>query len=150
MKLSASAQIVLKQIEQECQQQRLNLTAQRRHVLLLMLEHNKMISAYDLLEALRKTMPQAKPVTVYRALAFLLQHHFIHKVESTNSYIICSHFNQFAHLFILMICKHCHAILEEESAPIEALLTEKAQQRQFKVQHRLIEIQGICHQCQAL
>ncbi len=42
-----------------------------------------------LLDLLREAEPQAKPPTVYRALDFLLEQGFVHKVESTNSYVLC-------------------------------------------------------------
>ncbi len=49
------------------------------------------ISAYDLLDLLREIEPQAKPPTVYRGLEFLMEQGFIHKIESTNSYVVCHH-----------------------------------------------------------
>ncbi len=52
------------------------------------------ISAYDLLDLLREAEPQAKPPTVYRALDFLLEQGFVHKVESTNSYVLCHLFDR--------------------------------------------------------
>ncbi|VTR19627.1 Zinc uptake regulation protein [Serratia fonticola] len=55
------------------------------------------ISAYDLLDLLRVAEPQAKPPTVYRALDFLLEQGFIHRVESANSYVLCHHFEQPMH-----------------------------------------------------
>lgn len=147
--LSKLAKQKLAEIETACHKQGINLTAKRRLVLQLMLAHNKMISAYDLLDELRQVDPQAKPPTIYRALAFLLQYGFIHKVESNNSYIICPHFGHVKHLSILLICDSCHMIIEEESDEIDILLTQKAEQHGFKIQHRLIEVKGECQQCQA-
>lgn len=149
IKLSASAQNKLHRMEASSRHQGINLTAQRRLVLQLMLAQNKMISAYDLLDELRKIEPQAKPPTIYRALEFLLQYGFIHKVQSNNSYILCPHFERPEHLFILLICDECKTILEEESHQVDALLIEKAQRHDFKIHHKLIEINGKCKNCLA-
>ena len=61
-----------------CEQRGVRLTAQRQQVLRLLAEHTGAISAYDLLDKLRQSEPQAKPPTVYRALDFLLEQGFVH------------------------------------------------------------------------
>lgn len=48
----------------------MRLTPQRLEVLRLMSLQQGAISAYDLLDLLRETEPQAKPPTIYRALDF--------------------------------------------------------------------------------
>lgn len=66
----------------------MRLTPQRLEVLRLMSLQDGAISAYDLLDLLREAEPQAKPPTVYRALDFLLEQGFVHKVESAT--VMCS------------------------------------------------------------
>lgn len=146
--LSPKTQKKLTYMEEVCKYRGINLTAQRRLVLKLMLAQNKMISAYDLLDKLRQIEQQAKPPTVYRALEFLLQVGFIHKVESSNCYIVCPHFEHPRHLSILLICDACRSIIEEESMQVDNELTEKAKQHQFTIHHRQIEVHGICKKCQ--
>ncbi|MGL9774054.1 MAG: zinc uptake transcriptional repressor Zur [Sodalis sp. (in: enterobacteria)] len=77
---------LLSQAEELCEQRNVRLTPQRQEVLRLMSQQNGAISAYDLLDLLRQSEPQAKPPTVYRALDFLLEQGFVHRVESTNSF----------------------------------------------------------------
>lgn len=67
------SQEVLAQAEKLCQQRNVRLTPQRLEVLRLMTIQPGAISAYDLLDLLRESEPQAKPPTVYRALDFLLE-----------------------------------------------------------------------------
>lgn len=55
-----------------CEQRGVRLTAQRERVYEIIVQSKRAISAYDLLDVLRETEPQAKPPTVYRALDFLL------------------------------------------------------------------------------
>lgn len=68
-----TTQELLAQAEKLCAQRNVRLTPQRLEVLRLMSLQQGAISAYDLLDLLRETEPQAKPPTIYRALDFLLE-----------------------------------------------------------------------------
>ncbi len=61
---------LLTKAQQICEQRGVRLTPQRLKVLEIIIEHHSSISAYELLDLLRETEPQAKPPTVYRALDF--------------------------------------------------------------------------------
>ena len=80
-------QRLLQKAQQLCEQRGVRLTAQRQQVLRLLAEQPGAITAYDLLDRLRAREPQAKPPTVYRALDFLLEQGFVHKVESVNAFV---------------------------------------------------------------
>lgn len=141
-------QSILKRMEAVCLKHEARLTKQRKIVLDIMLSANKSMSAYDLLELLKASEPQAKPPTIYRALDFLLQQGLIHKVESSNSYIICPHFDDPSHISILFICDKCKIIIEKHSAIIEQQLKALAEQSQFLIKHSVLEIHGVCENCQ--
>ncbi|OCG01457.1 zinc uptake transcriptional repressor Zur [Gilliamella sp. wkB112] len=140
--------LLIEKIETLCKKRNIKLTNQRRTVLDIMLTANKAMSAYDLLDLLKISEPQAKPPTIYRALEFLLEQGFIHKVESSNSYIICPHFNDPEHVSILFICDKCQQIFEKHSTDIEQQLKQLAQQNVFLIKHSVLEIHGFCQQCQ--
>lgn len=140
--------LLIEKIETLCKKRGIKLTTQRRTVLDIMLSANKAMSAYDLLDLLKVSEPQAKPPTIYRALEFLLEHGFIHKVESSNSYIICPHFHNPEHISILFICDKCQQIIEKHSEDIEKQLKQLAQQSHFLIKHSVLEIHGICQSCQ--
>ncbi|WP_392566801.1 zinc uptake transcriptional repressor Zur [Utexia brackfieldae] len=137
----------LTKIEMICAKRNIRLTAQRKAVIQLMLKADRAMSAYDLLDQLREIEPQAKPPTIYRALDFLIEQAFIHKVESLNSYIICPNFDDLSHISILFICNQCQTIHEQHSAIIEQELQAMAKQDQFTIQHSVLEIQGTCQHC---
>ncbi|SQI81672.1 zinc uptake transcriptional repressor [Klebsiella oxytoca] len=99
-----TSQQMLAHAEKLCAQRGVRLTPQRLEVLRLMSLQQGAISAYDLLDLLREKEPQAKPPTVYRALEFLLEQGFVHKVESTNSYVLCHLFDQPTHSSAMFIC----------------------------------------------
>lgn len=137
----------LSKLNKLCQARRIRLTPQRQSVLELMLSAGKAMSAYDLLDQLKKIEPKAKPPTIYRALNFLIKQGFIHKVESLNSYIICPHFDNTQHISTLFICKNCHMIIEKHSAIIEQELQSLANIHHFLTKHTVLEIHGICNKC---
>lgn len=141
-------ELMLIKAEQLCQQRAVRLTPQRLQVLRLMAEQSGAISAYDLLDLLRLSEPQAKPPTIYRALDFLLEQGFIHKVESTNSYVMCHHFDHASHTSALFICDSCGLVTEHHSAGIEQLLEAIAHQNNFSLKHSVVETHGLCTDCQ--
>ncbi len=141
------AESLLTQAEQLCQQRGVRLTPQRLEVLRLMNEHQGAISAYDLLDLLRVAEPQAKPPTVYRALDFLLEQGFIHRVESTNSYVVCHHFEQPAHTSAMLICDRCGSVSEQQATGAENMLQALANSCGFTLGHCVIEAHGFCRPC---
>lgn len=148
--LSTTMRNRLEEIIYLCKVRKVNLTSQRKRVLSLLLSQNGGVTAYELLDLLKQQEPQAKPPTVYRALDFLLEQGFVHKVESNNRYILCSHHLERSHLSILFICNHCHNIVEEANQEVDDLLKQVAVEKQFQFKHRIIEIHGVCHQCSNL
>src|ERR1700735_5809506 len=72
-------------VEHASEERGLRLTPLRKEVLELIAAAGKPVKAYDLLDHLRERHGNAAPPTVYRALDFLLEHGFIHKLESINA-----------------------------------------------------------------
>jgi len=139
---------MLNKAQQLCLQRGVRLTSQRMEVLALLMAQESAISAYDLLDLLRVRMPAAKPPTIYRALEFLLEQGFIHKVESTNSYILCHHFDHPAHTSAFFICNNCNIVTEHPISGIEDILQSLSSKHQFDLKHSVIESHGICKNCQ--
>lgn len=139
----------LARMDKLCQRRQVRLTAQRRAVITLMLNAERAMSAYDLLDQLKTLEPNAKPPTIYRALDFLINQGFVHKVESINRYVLCSHFNDTHHVSILFICFHCQMIVERHSSVIEQELHTLANQNNFLNKYSVLEIQGACQNCQS-
>jgi Fur family zinc uptake transcriptional regulator len=131
-----------------CREQNVLLTPLRQRVLKLVWEGgHSAVKAYDLLEQLQKIEPSAKPITVYRSLDFLLENRLIHKLESQNSFIGCSHPAQQHHCTFL-ICKLCHEVKEccNNGKLLEAI-TANIDSELFLVERVTLEIQGLCKGC---
>ncbi len=140
---------LVKQIEEICAARGVRLTTQRKRVFELICSSPKAFSAYELLEELQKVEPQAKPPTVYRALDFLLEQGFIHRVESTNSYIQCCSCNAHKHYSHLLICDKCSNVIELQDDSLVALLVDNAAKHDFTITNHVIETHGVCKACSA-
>ena len=77
---------LLREVASACASRGLRFTPLRRRVLELIARAHRPVKAYDLLAELRDEREGAAPPTVYRALDFLIEHGFIHKLESINAY----------------------------------------------------------------
>ncbi|MCJ2378354.1 zinc uptake transcriptional repressor Zur [Vibrio sp. ZSDZ34] len=135
------------QIEDICVARGVRLTAQRRRVYEIICENRRACSAYELLEQLKQSEPQAKPPTVYRALDFLLEQGFIHRVESTNSFISCCTFGEHKHFSHLLICESCGSVVELQDDNLIALLNRNVEKHGFEFSSHIIESHGICKAC---
>ncbi|CAM3271993.1 zinc uptake transcriptional repressor Zur [Vibrio ordalii] len=136
-----------KQIEELCAARGVRLTSQRKRVFELICSSKKSSSAYELLEDLKQSEPQAKPPTVYRALDFLLEQGFIHRVESTNSFISCCSCNANKHFSHLLICDECGNVIELQDDSLIALLASNAEKHGFNIVNHVIESHGVCQTC---
>jgi Fur family zinc uptake transcriptional regulator len=129
-----------------CQNRGLRLTFLRRRVLELIALEGKPIKAYDLLERLRSDRERAAPPTVYRALDFLLEHGFIHKLESINAFTSCHHPNE-RHTVPFLICDVCAGATELCDEKISNMLDEQARQLGFLPGSQTLEMHGVCRPC---
>ncbi|MDP2561499.1 transcriptional repressor [Psychrobium sp. 1_MG-2023] len=144
--MQANIQSLLEQAQQMCETRGARFTITRKKVLELMLKHGGAISAYDLLDKLKETDTAAKPPTVYRALDFLLEQHFIHRVESQNAFIACNDFSD-THQLQLFICEKCQEVQEIHSPQIQQSLNDQARLNDFQIKTQTVEARGLCHHC---
>src|SRR5262245_21314553 len=82
---------LLARAEQMCTRRCARLTAQRRDVLECVARSHAAVGAYEVIERMADHGPRPAPITVYRALDFLVAHGLVHKIESRNAYVACSH-----------------------------------------------------------
>jgi len=129
-----------------CDNRGVRLTPMRRQVLELIWESHKAIKAYDLLERITPKAGITKPVTVYRALNFLMEQGLIHKVESLNAFIGCS-FSDHQHQQLLLTCSHCQEVEERPAEGVMEAIDRELEQASFTIYHKAIEIHGICAHC---
>ncbi|TVQ40015.1 MAG: transcriptional repressor [Wenzhouxiangella sp.] len=137
---------VVREIESQCQERGLRLTPTRKRVLEMVIAADGPVKAYDLLDQLKREQPNAAPPTVYRALEFLLQNHFIHRLESLNAFVSCFH-PCHQHQGQFLICERCQSVTEIHDASIQKLLAEASAKHQFRARRQVLEIYGTCRDC---
>ncbi|MEB3766834.1 transcriptional repressor [Acinetobacter sp. MD2] len=124
------------------------LTPLRKEVLTLILNAKGPVGAYDILAQIKNTSDKpAAPPTVYRSLDFLLDKGFIHRLSSINAFIPCCHPRE-GHQAAFLICTECKAVKEASAEGLLAQLHQLAASDQFSIHQTMIEISGICQQCQ--
>jgi Fur family zinc uptake transcriptional regulator len=136
-----------------CERRGSNLTDLRRLVLGLILESTAPVGAYDLLERLRAHRGASAPPTVYRALDFLLEQGFIHRIERLSAFVGCidahDHAEGHHHAAQFLICRSCGQATEIEDHALAHALTDAAEAVGFKVTGATIEAEGTCAKCRA-
>lgn len=133
-------------VEHASNERGLRLTPLRREVLELVASAGKPVKAYDLLDRLREKHGNAAPPTVYRALDFLLENSFIHKLESINAYVSCHHPAE-AHQVPFLICDKCQCAQEVCDERVAELIEAQAKAFGFRPQAQTLEVHGICKNC---
>ena len=136
----------IQQAEQYCQENGLNFTPVRRKVLEILLQKNTAIGAYEILDLLREAGFKNQPPVAYRALDFLVQNGFAHKIEQLNSFIGCTHPGK-DHSPAFMICRNCDSVSEEEALIRNFSVSQIASKAGFTVEKAVIEARGLCHSC---
>ena len=124
------------------------LTQSRRRVLEIVWESHRPVGAYDILDRMAKDGNPAKPPTVYRALNFLLEQGLVHRLESMNAFIGCGSTSVDGHAAQFLICRDCNMALELDDPTLRKALDQAARNSGFKVDRRVVELSGVCADCQ--
>ncbi|QSA95808.1 transcriptional repressor [Methylococcus sp. EFPC2] len=134
--------------ERLCGLRGVRLTPIRRKVLELIWESHRAVKAYDLLDKIRPFECAAKPVTVYRALEFLIEQGLVHRVESLNAFVGCVS-SESEHELLLLICERCHEVEERPAKVVMAALAVEIREAGFQAHRKAVEIHGLCAHCAA-
>ena len=134
--------------ERVCAQRAQKFTPLRRQVLQALLSSHRPLGAYEVIEELARSLPRPAPITVYRALEFLMANGLVHRIESRNAYLACAQDHDRAALVAFLICDRCGAVGEVPAAPIADSLTAAASASGFAPRLSVVEITGVCAHCQ--
>ncbi|MEM7423300.1 MAG: Fur family transcriptional regulator, partial [Pseudomonadota bacterium] len=132
--------------EDACTERRLRLTPTRRRVLEILLSEHRAFGAYDVLARLANEGQRAHPPVAYRALDFLVENGFAHKIQILNAFVACSHSGQ-GHRPAFLICTECHTVAEAPLAPDEHSLATAAGATGFRIDYVAFEAEGLCPLC---
>ncbi len=136
-----------KLVETRCLETGERLTPARLAVYAELLACDRPLSAYQILARLEQRQERkVAPLTVYRHLRFLMRIGVVHRLQSTQSYLPCDH-PEHLHDSQFLLCSSCGHVDEVESSGIESMLSHIADERGFRPQHSIVEIQGVCGVC---
>ena len=134
--------------EQVCKQRSRKFTPIRRRVLQALLSSHRPLGAYEVIDELAKSMPRPAPITVYRALDFLMENGLVHRIESRNAFLACAHDHDAAAMVAFLICDVCGSVGEIPAAPVAQSLNAAARASGFAPRMSVVEITGTCAHCQ--
>jgi Fur family transcriptional regulator, zinc uptake regulator len=123
------------------------LTPTRRQVLEALAASHRPLGAYEIIDRLAVRGPRPAPITVYRALDFLLDQGLVHRIESRNAYIACISRHQAGAMMVFLLCDLCGAVGEAPSAAVAKSLLAAAKSAGFTPKTPVVEIPGVCAHC---
>ncbi len=128
--------------------QGLRLTPVRRRTLEILLEAHRAMGAYEVLERLSQDGFARQPPVAYRALEFLVENGFAHRIRRLNAFAACMHPGE-RHSPVFLICKSCDQIAEAPGAGVASALEAAATPTGFVIERANIEALGLCPACVA-
>jgi Fur family zinc uptake transcriptional regulator len=139
---------LLDHAEQVCRERGLLLTPLRRRVFAALAEGGAPLGAYDLVERLGRERRIA-PISVYRALDFLIEAGLIHRIATRNSYLPCHHSHAPHETTVFLVCTRCGGVDEVASPEVARGIDGTATAAGFRADHGSVEIAGECRSCRA-
>ncbi|MDQ2066903.1 transcriptional repressor [Xinfangfangia sp. CPCC 101601] len=137
---------VLARAEALAAEQGARFTPVRKRVLEILLEEHKALGAYDVLQRLAAEGFGHQPPVAYRALEFLVEQGFVHRVQRLNAFTACMHPGE-AHAPAFLICRGCDAVAEAPADKVRAALEGAGAALGFTVERSNIEALGLCTAC---
>ena len=126
----------------------LRLTPVRRRALEILLEEHRAIGAYDVLQRLSEDGFGAQPPVAYRALDFLVEHGFAHRIQGLNAFAACMHSTE-DHEPVFFICENCKVVAEAPQQKVRSAIDDAAEEIGFQTKQAHVEVVGLCPKCAA-
>jgi len=108
------------------------------------------MTAYQLLDRLRPEGLKA-PLQIYRALRALGDRHLVHKLDSQNAFMACTHHGHGSHdhAVVFLVCTECQKVIEVADEAIDTASSRIARTHAFVAAGVSVEIRGRCADCAA-
>lgn len=124
----------------------LRLTPVRRRTLEILLETHRAMGAYEVLDRLAAEGFGTQPPVAYRALDFLVEQGFVHRIRRLNAFMACLHPGK-AHAPAFFICRTCNAVAEAPGDAVRAAMENAATGLGFVIERANAEALGLCPAC---
>lgn len=147
----AHAAEALERAERICRERGLRLTPIRAKALQALHADHRPVGAYDLADRISPAGGRRlAPISIYRALDFLVEQGFVHRLSSRNAYVACLHGHGVDEVVAFLICEACGGVDEDSSAAMKQAVAAMTQSRHFAPSHQVVEIVGRCEHCRNL
>lgn len=132
-----------------CEASGARLTPLRRRVLETLAQSHIPLGAYELVERLGESGERPPPMSVYRALDFLVAEGLAHRIESRNAFLACGRAHEADDVIVFLICEQCGLTDEVASHAIGRDIAWATRAAGFTPRTRVLEIAGLCARCRA-
>lgn len=127
---------------------RVALTPARRAIFDILAAAGRPLGAYEIIDALAsRAGRRPAPMSVYRALDFLLEQGLAHRLASRNAWLACGAGRHGDEPVAFLICGCCGGVAEATSESLRAGLTDLARDAGFRTQAQVVELSGLCADC---
>ncbi|QJR81086.1 transcriptional repressor [Alteromonas pelagimontana] len=134
-----------------CEKRGGRLTQKRQRVLELLLQAERPMSAYDIMDAYNRYADTTiMAMSVYRILGFLESTHLVHRLHSANKYIACNYIicSCEHHTALLLICRSCQHVREIMlPTPVVNAISHQAEVTGFEPLGSQLEMSCLCENC---
>lgn len=131
-----------------CRREGIALTPGRRRILEILASEGRPLGAYEMIDRVAEaTGKRPAPISIYRALDFLLENSLIHRLASRNAYLACGHGHAAEEPIVFLICEACGDVVEVTSADLRDSLADLARQVEFSPRTAVMELAGMCRAC---
>ncbi|GHF00670.1 Fur family transcriptional regulator [Thalassotalea profundi] len=142
---------ILEHAENSCKSHGARLTAKRKLVLSSLIQSEKALSAYDVIDLCKQEYNESIPaMSVYRILEFLETEKLVHKLKLANKYVACSHIScGHAHgVPQFLICGKCDLVKEISiKSSTMSELKNDVEYAGFQLASPQLEMNCICNNC---
>jgi Fur family transcriptional regulator, zinc uptake regulator len=133
-----------------CRENRISLTPGRRRILEILAREGRPLGAYEMIDRVGEaTGKRPAPISIYRALDFLLENGLIHRLASRNAYLACGHGHGAKEPIVFLICEVCGDVVEATSPAMRGILGALAKEAKFSPRAQVMEVAGRCRTCTA-
>jgi len=115
-------------------------------VLHLLLSNHRAFSAYDITETLSKTGKRMQPIQIYRSLEKLMALGVVHRLSTKNGFVACYEDGKCT-AGQFLICDKCDSVKEIDSEQLDREIKNSAQEQNFSVVSKNVEVLGFCDNC---
>lgn len=121
------------------------LTPARKAALDVLIDANRPVGAYEMIDLMATARgKRPAPISVYRALGYLLDQGLAHRLASRNAFVVCGDVHKAEEPVVFLICEECGEAEEATSDALARELSALAATAGFRSRTQVVEINGRC------